>query len=292
MFLKLIDGWHRIYNYLGIKVKKKITPEHYDVLNLIFDKKEGIGNRIFGLINYVYYTNPSVVNIYWDNRGWVNQKFSEIFDYQPNYELNEYHHISIIKRWEKRWKHSNNEITVNYPPVILKTLDGMDLDFSVITPKLFNKYSKEFKKLKPSNKVLERIHQIYLPKNFVSVQVRNSSDWNSYGRNEAVELFFKEMDKFPQDTVFYISTMNEKTSDAFKNKYGNRIIELPNKNYKSMIDAIADLYILSYAHNAIYSYGSTFGALAFWLSNEFQNVKVIGNRQGWKIQKGFNLKNE
>ena len=290
MFLKLIDGWHKIYNYFGIKVKEKVIPEHYDVLNLVFDKKEGIGNRIFGLVNYVYYTMPNVVNIYWDNRGWVNKKFSEIFDYKPDYELNEYHHISIIKRWEKRWKHLNNEITVNFPPVHLKTLEGIVLDFSVITPKLYKKYSKEFKKLKPSKEVLERIHQVNLPESFVALQVRNSADWNLYGRNESLELFFNEMGKFPQDTKFYLSAMNEKTSDAFKNKYGDRIIELPDKNYKSMIDAMADLYIMSYAKDAIYSYGSTFGELAFWLSEDFQNVKVVGDENGWKIQKGIDIK--
>ena len=70
-------------------------------------------------------------------------------------------------------------------------------------------------------------------------------------------------------------------SDKIKQRYGDRIIELPNKNYNSMIDAVADLFIMSYAEDAIYSYGSTFGELAFWLSEKLQKITIVGNNSGW-----------
>lgn len=288
---KTLNGWHIIYDIFGIKIKKKITPKHYDTLNLVFDEKEGIGNRIFGLINCINYTTPQKVNMYWSNKGWVSAKFSEIFDYNPNFELKEYHHSSIIKRWIHRGKWYK-EATVFFPPITFKTTDGVELDYATVSEELFNQYSKEFHKLKPSAKVIDRIKSVNLPEKFVALQVRNSKDWEKYGRNESLTSFFDAMDEFDKDTKFYLSSMDKETSEAFRERFGERIIELPDKNSASMIDAMADLYILSYSDNAIYSYGSTFGILAFWLSENMQKIKVIGSSRNWKEQKGFNLKNE
>ena len=282
MDFRFINGWHVVYNIFGIKFKKKFVPQHYDVLNLIFTAEEGIGNRIFGLINYVNYTTPDVVNIYWDDKGWVSAKFEEIFDYKPNYDFHEFNDIEVTKNWKNIWHGTKTEITVTNPPVNLKALDDKELIYTDVSQVNFNKYSQEFHKFAPSKKVLERIGDVCLPEEFVALQVRNSKDWDLYGRNESLELYFQEIEKFPPDTQFYISAMDEEISAIFKTKYPNRIIELPDKNYKSMIDAITDLYILSYAQKAIYSYGSTFGELAFWFSDKIQKISVVGNNEGWK----------
>ena len=102
-----------------------------------------------------------------------------------------------------------------------------------------------------------------------------------FGRNESLEKYFDEINKLPNNAKIYISTMNRKVSDSFKNKFGDRIVELENKDYSSMIDAVADLYIMSNASFAIYSYGSTFGELAFWLGGAKQKVTVVGSEDGW-----------
>lgn len=282
MAFRFIKGWHIVYNLLGIKVKKQFTPRHYNKLNLIFPDEAGIGNRIFGLINYINYTNPQTVNIYWSDKGWVSSKFSDIFDYSHKFELNEYSSDEEVKDWGYKWSGNETEITVNFPPVNLKSLEGKELRYDKVTDEEFNKYSVEFHNLKPSKQVTERIKTVDLPEKFVSLQVRNSADWDAYGRNEALEFFFKEIEKYPQDTKFYLSAMDLNISSEFTKKYGDRIIELPDKDYKSMTDAMADLYIMSYADRAIYSYGSTFGELAFWLSDKKQQVTVIGNGNGWK----------
>ena len=73
-----------------------------------------------------------------------------------------------------------------------------------------------------------------------------------------LETFFEAMNKYPDDTIFYLSAMSKNIADKFYEKYPNRIIELPNKNYNSMIDATADLFILGSTKETLCSYMSTF----------------------------------
>ena len=48
-----------------------------------------------------------------------------------------------------------------------------------------------------------------------------------------------------------------------------------------MKDAVCDLYIMAKAKKAIYSYGSTFGELAFWLNKNMQDVIIVGDQKNW-----------
>ena len=95
-------------------------------------------------------------------------------------------------------------------------------------------------------------------------------------------IFLDEINKYPPETVFYISAMNKETSDYIKNNCKYKILELPDKNYKSMYDAVADLYIMSRAKEGIYSFGSTFGELAWWLAEEEQKYSIAGSDKNWK----------
>ena len=72
----------------------------------------------------------------------------------------------------------------------------------------------------------------------------------------------------------------EEIADKFKQKYGEQIITLPNKNYNSMIDAVAELYMLGKAAKAIYSSLSTFSELAWWLCGAKQDVTIVGGSNG------------
>ena len=140
-----------------------------------------------------------------------------------------------------------------------------------------------FKALEPSDSIKSRIKEFedLYDGNFVALQVRNNSDWSKFGRNEDLEKFFNAIEKFPTDTKFYISAMNDEISDIFKNKYPDRILDLPNKDYSSMTDAVSDLYIMAKAQNAIYSYGSTFAEMAWWFSGGTQKCTVIGTPKNW-----------
>ena len=130
--------------------------------------------------------------------------------------------------------------------------------------------------------MLERIGSANLDSDFCALQIRNAPDWGEYGRNEKIELFYREIDKLDNNKQIFLCAMNKEISNTIKQRYPNRIVELENKNYKSMIDALSDLYILKNAKSAIYSNGSTFCELAFWLSQYNQQVTIVGSNENWK----------
>ena len=269
---------HVVYNFLGIKFKLKTEHEHIDTINLVLDEKYGIGNRIFAIINAIKFYTPKNLNIYWNNSGWVSESFKNLFEYDFEYNINEFGEIS------NKWNNSKNERTIYFPQASLITPDGAErtLANKNITPEVIDVYKNLFLKLRPSEKVKERIEKIKLPESYVALQIRNAADWNKYGRNESLDSFVNKIKEYPLKTVFYLSSMNKENSDYIKNKMDYKIIELDQKDYNSMYDAIADLYIMSCASEGIYSYGSTFGELAWWLSPSEQKYTIIGTGDNWK----------
>lgn len=277
---KYIAKWV-VYNFLGIKCKFKSKPVHIDKINLILDDNYGIGNRIFSIVNAIEYYTPKLLSIYWNNKGWVDKSFKELFDYKFDCEIKEFEEV------QKDWKNSKNERTIYYPQASIITFDGIErtLANKNITDSIRNIYSEIFSKIKPSEKVMENINKIKLPESYIALQIRNAPDWNKYGRNENLDKFLDEMSKYSCNTIFYLSCMNKETSDYIKTKNKHKIIELPNKNYNSMYDAVADLYIMSKAKSGIYSFGSTFGELAWWLAENNQPYTIIGSDENWKWMK-------
>lgn len=280
LFEKQYIGWHIVYRFLFFKLKVRRKFVHNVNLNLVFDTKAGIGNRIFGLVNCINHTKPKSVNMFWDDKGWVSARFFDLFETDFDFKINEFNDIKDFFACANDKKAA----IVNLPPCDLKTLAGksLSLKYNEIAECDIEEYNKIFMHIKPSKAVLERLKEVKIPESFVALQVRNNADWGEYGRNEAFELFFQEIESFPENTVFFLSAMNKTTSKMLKERYGSRIIELPNKDYSSMIDAVADLFIMSRANEAIYSYGSTFSELAFWFSGGRQKCVVVGNGMCWK----------
>ena len=113
------------------------------------------------------------------------------------------------------------------------------------------------------------------------MQIRNAPDWEDFGRNEDLDLFVEEINKNESKNQIYLSAMNKEVLENLKKRTNRLIFELRNKNYNSMQDAVCDLYIMAKADMAIYSFGSTFGELAFWLRKDMQNVIIVGNQKKW-----------
>lgn len=274
---KYIARWVE-YAFLGLKIKLKTKPVHIDTINLVLDENYGIGNRIFSIVNAIKYYTPQNLNVYWDNEGWVTQMLKDLFECHFNCNLSEFQEIP------KNWINSKKERTIYFPQASLITPDKVERTLAKenITDEIREIYRKIFSQLLPSEKINKRIQAISLPKSYIALQVRNAPDWNEYGRNENLDIFVEEINKYPEGTVFYLSSMNKETSDYIKEHTKYKIIELPEKDYKSMYDAISDLYIMSKAREGIYSYGSTFGELAWWLSDKKQKYTIIGSDKNWK----------
>ena len=248
----------------------------------------GIGNRIKNIISHLRYFKPKHINLYWDKIGWVSASFFDLFSPSWDVNITEYNSQNLIYQlfdyYEPLYPYINTySLIVAENEFKDQKHQFIDSKYNDIPSEIISLYTPYFQKLHPSKKVKERIKQITLPKNYVSIFFRNAPDWNKYfNGNENEESFFEIMDKFPNNTMFYLSTLSKETALPFYKRYPGRIIELPNKNYSSMIDATADLYILGKSSTGIYSIGSSFSEVAWWLGGAKQKVITVGSTKHWQ----------
>ncbi|MBR2068520.1 MAG: hypothetical protein IJ877_02035 [Candidatus Gastranaerophilales bacterium] len=276
-FSAFYSGWHVMYRIFGIKMKFQLRPKHIDTVNIVTDPRAGIGNRLFGLINVLSYFTPREINIFWDTKNWVSAKLNEIFDIKTNTIINEFEKIEEVQNIKAK-----NSILIYGPSCALKTLknENISLKYNEIPKEAIEYFNNFFQNVKPSKQVSERIKNYDKTYDY-ALQIRNNKDWQSFNRNENLELFFDKLKAMPDNSKIFLSAMNTEVSKAFKDRFGSKIVELENKNYNSMIDAVSDLYLLSRAKSAVYSFGSTFGELAFWLNGAKQKVEIIGSDENW-----------
>ena len=286
LFQRKMHGRWDEFQILGIKLKLFFRERQIQRLFLSFDKNAGLGNRILPLISYSYFFNPTELSFFWDSDGWVKAPFSELFKWESE---------GKIIREQQQQTPPVGFTTIQSPGIFL-LLKGADKDK---TPRreLFEKtkngqflrpvfhetplplkkaYSDQFRKLKPADPVKERMAQMGLSEDFVAIQVRNNSDWAKYGRNCHLNEFFAAIDKIPNKKPLFLSAMSKEVAEAFRTRFPRRIFELPSKNYSSMIDATADLFILGTASQAIYSHQSTFAELAWRLGGAKAEVSLVG----------------
>lgn len=258
--------------------------------NIFYLCQGGIGNRLKYFASLYEYYKPQKFTLVWKKKGWVTASFSELFQFESKAEMIELYSEKDVKKYKKLFK-SECLYKQGYHWKLYAKED-IDLKYNDISEENRKLYLDFFNKLKPSAQVKKRIKDIDLPRGTVALQVRNNLDWEKAGRNENLEDFVKQMQKFPQNTMFFLSAMSSKVSDYFKSQFPDRIIELPNKNYSLMIDAVADIFLLSRCQNGIYSYGSTFAEVAWWIGGAKAQVSVVGNEKNWKKDhKNFIVKN-
>ena len=132
-------GLSKFYKFFGLKIRIKLRPKHYKKVGVIFDSKDGIGNRIFGLMNVINYFTPDEMDIFWDDKDWVSAKFYDLFDVCFKTKINEYNDKEDFDKATKE-----NELIIEKPDVCLKTLKGksLGLKYDKINKKAFLKYQK------------------------------------------------------------------------------------------------------------------------------------------------------
>lgn len=265
------------------------------ILHVRLPRTSGIGNRIKKIVSYLRYYSPKHLNLYWDNQSWVTANFFDLFSPHWPVSITEYNNQSMIDNFsynEPLIEHvSEYSLLVTAKDFSAKCPQRIDTMYNSIPKNLKEIYLPYFENLHPSPLVEKRIKSINLPSNTVSVQIRNAPDWIASGRkNTSLEDFFEIMDSYPPNTYFFISTMSSTISKAFHERYKNRIIELPEKDYNSMIDATADMFILGQTKESIYSFGSTFAEVGWWLGGGKSKVKIVGSDKEWKKRTSHKLK--
>ena len=94
------------------------------------------------------------------------------------------------------------------------------------------------------------------------MQIRNTGIKADAKDVSSIETICAAMEREAPDTLFFISAMNDEIASLFKARFKGRVIELPNKCYSSMVDAVADMWLLGHSAKMIVSPGSTFSEVA------------------------------
>lgn len=247
----------------------------------------GLGNRIKGLANFYalgYRRFVLMSNIH----QWVTMPFKDLFEiegcnvveYTNATHILRYNVITMLFRrfvptriisevqpfWSfivpRRFYQQKYEHRRSFMPD--KVVQSIDFRFGDIDEALRKYYRPFFEKLKPSKAVVERIQCLNLSKDVVSVQIRNTGIRADEKDVASIETIFKTMDAYSNEQYFFISAMNADIAQLFHERYGERCIELPNKNYASMVDAVADMWHLGHCRAMIASPISTFSEVAWW----------------------------
>ena len=274
-----------------------------DKNTIVVAQDSGIGNRIQFMASAIRIYNIKDFDLYWTTDGWVSAAFSDLFDFEWDYEVREHRELVMRRNlpeeapicYTKGWRlyiSPEDGLSRFFPWLYDNAEHGFSIDFEYnrIPERIRDIYRPFFKRLKPSKAVFERISAVELPENTVALQVRNNSDWQAHNRNIGLEKYFAKMEKYPKNTKFFLSAMNKETENAFIERFGGRIIVQKEKNYKSMIDAAADLFLMAKCSKMILSFESSFGCLAWWLGGAAAKVEIVGGRGFFKLL-GRKIKN-
>jgi len=247
------------------------------------EKDRGIGNRLKVIVSNLHFYRGQKLACVWPVEGWVTADLHDLFEVE-NFTIETF----PSKPEAFPWKISKNRAIsdeIGLGADIWASADELVENwetfgtFEKTAEPVKRVYRKIFANFKPSEAVAKRIAELDCPPDFASVQIRRNKDWAAYGWLDPVELYFEQMDTFPRETRFFLSTLNAETSAAVRERYGDRVFELPNKNHSSMVDAAADLFLLSRGNVGLYPFGSTFSEIAWWLGGATQKVVVVGNEE-------------
>lgn len=254
-----------------------------------FESDRGIGNRLKVLASNLLYFGARKIRCRWPKEGWVTASFHDLFSTSSDIEIRD---VSEEERSlaakEARCPALYDEIGgggVLFLPPEDYNENVVENDPRNLSEATKQSYREIFRKFSPSKEVSERLKNFTLPPNFVSVQIRNNKDWTDAGRKDPVEPYIEKMRAFPSDTVFFLSAMNQETASKIRSVFKDRVLELPGKDYRSMVDAVCDMFILAKGREGIYAFGSTFCEVAWWLGGAKQPFSLIGSKSSWKKKK-------
>jgi hypothetical protein len=250
----------------------------------------GLGNRLKLLAVYDVNWGLDDVTMYWNYQGWVNCHLSDIFQIdgvrnfrevpitQKSWMVPVITHPSKPYLWPRGyWRF---DVDGELPESYLierrgRIFPAIDFLYAATPQPYLERYLGFFRRLRPSAEVAQRVAEVGVGPDDVCVQVRITVDQNDHANVPRIETYLKHMRAFPAGQRFFISTLDSSISKVFRDEFGDRILELPGKRYRSMIDATADLFLLSRGGTYVVSGGSTFGEIAWWLGHGRQRVIQI-----------------
>ena len=153
---------------------------------------------------------------------------------------------------------------------------SIDCRFNDIDEACKRYYIPFFDALKPSRKVSDRIREFGDGiERLVGVQIRNTNLSVDQKDVASLETVMSAMDDFDVSTEFFVSAMNSEIQDIFRRRYESRVHFLPRKDCSSMVDAVADMWLLGHCREMIASPGSTFSEVAWWWGGAEIHVRQL-----------------
>lgn len=239
----------------------------------------GLGNRLKCMANLYVWYGSAPTWLVWKKTGWVSKSFRELFDFADRNSLRE-----VNWQWSKWifreffYPYFPQRARIDYwrfylPPEFedenyRNVADGqpfvIDFLFNQMPMPYLSAYLDFFGKLRPSATVRARMEELAQESDYVAVFVRNNL--HKTPKNvSSIERYLEIMRSFPPDQKFFMSAMHPKFAKEIYDEFGDRVFELPGKNYHSMTDAVADMFLLGQGKTLITSTGTTFSEVAWML---------------------------
>lgn len=237
---------------------------------VIGNKQVGLGNRLIALANTYTWCGNDNISLVWKLDHWVTEPFERLF------KLNEVPGFHVISPKRRFWSRAvfipappeGNTLFWQFwaPPGLRKDLPNGKLFCAYNETPLWARelYGKFFASLQPSDEVRQRIDSCPIPDDVVCVQFRHSHGKGDTAGVAKLEKMYALMDAYGPEQRFFISCMEEDVSRDVHARYEGRVLELPNKRYRSMVDAVADMWLLGGGRELICQNGSTFPEVAWW----------------------------
>lgn len=256
----------------------------------------GLGNRIKGLSNF-YARGYRKFLMLWNTESWVTERWDRLFSLRGAYVcavypgktgcyallrfvLRRFIPVGVVRDEVPFWSfalppHLQREEMRHIWHFSRRPTYSIDWWFDRVPNDVREYYKPFFAALKPSRDVEERIRTCKVG-DAIGVQIRNTDLSEDKKDVASLESIFRLMETFPQNRKFFVSCMTEKVSKSVRARFGERVFELVDKDYSSMVDAVADMWLLGCCPEMIVSPESTFSEVAWWWGGCTSRVTMVG----------------
>ena len=240
----------------------------------------GMGNRLITLANQYVWCGKTDLHLRWGLDDWLPEPFENLFRMTdaPNFRVR-----SVpITEWSRAvclpYPKGHRENWRFYVPAERRSeCEGGVIDcLYEQTPEWAVKaYEPFFRQLRPSERVWARIRACAVTRDDVCVQVRNTNRKGEYANVSSIRQIVTVMRKFDSSQRFFVSAVDEDYYREIEREFPGRVFGLPDKDYASMVDTVAEMWLLGQGKELICMGGSTFPEISWWWGDRLCRVTQL-----------------
>jgi hypothetical protein len=281
--------------------------------NIILMPRSGLGNRMRAISSFIYLKNEIDANLFvlWEPDLGLNAHYHEVFKENPNFRViedNERFKFLLVRRGALN--HANpliRNLSRFYNYLAKKTVnvdafindDDIQKGYPFVKDKIKRNrtvfvntsseiidYPEGLRTFIPSDQVLRKMETT--KKRFddstIGFHIRRT-DHKIAIRNSPIKLFENKMKNYTEsvkDIKFFIATDDKKVEEELSNKFQEKCI-IHKKTYgrdskEGIIDAAAEMFLLSNTQKIYGSYWSSFSIISAKLSGiDYEILKLKNN---------------